>query len=101
MYVLANLRTEVKGSVEDEARGLLREWGDMLALVCIILCMMETATRMVVALKTGLRTTRNEVQCLLEDHHQNGRATLAWHKVATGSRDQESETSASGREAVL
>ena len=42
LYVLANLRTERKGSVEEEARGLLREWGDMLTLVCIILCMMAT-----------------------------------------------------------
>ena len=53
--MLANLRTERKGVMEDEAKGLLREWGDMLALVCIILCMMETATWMIVALKTGLR----------------------------------------------
>ena len=59
MYVLANLRTEMKGSVDNDARGLLREWGDILALVCIILCMMDMATRMIVALKIGLRTARN------------------------------------------
>ena len=59
LYVLANLRTEMKGSVDNDARGLLREWGDILALVCIILCMMDMATRMIVALKIGLRTARN------------------------------------------
>ena len=80
--MLANLKTERKGAMEDKAKGLLREWGDMLALVCHHL------------------EDRIEVQCLLEGHRQNDRSTWAWHRVATGSRDQERETNASGRGAL-
>ena len=43
---------------------------------------------------------RIEVQRLLEGHRQNDRSTWAWHRVATGSRDQERETNASGRGAL-
>ena len=67
VYVLANLRTEMEGSVDNEARGWLRECGDIFALVCIILCMMDTATRLSLAVRTGLRTARDRVQHLLDE----------------------------------
>ena len=39
-YVLADLEVKGEGTTGDTDRGWLREWGDTLALACIILCLL-------------------------------------------------------------
>ncbi len=65
-YVLAGLEVKGEGATEDRDRGWLREWGDMLALSCIIFCLLERATRLGVAIGTDLRAASHEIQRLME-----------------------------------
>ncbi len=61
----------------------------MLVLSCIILCLLEMATLMIVAVRTGLRTASNEIQHLLENHCQNEQQAWIWSRVPTRGREQE------------
>ncbi|MCP3663831.1 MAG: hypothetical protein GY696_15290 [Gammaproteobacteria bacterium] len=55
-------------AMKDLDRGWLQDWGDM--LTCIILCLLESATRAGVAFGKGLRVARRTVQHLLEKRRQ-------------------------------
>ncbi len=77
-YILAALevtRDQVKKEMD---RGWLRGWGDTFALVCIILCLLEAATRVSVAFGRGLRVTSHAVKHYLEDRRRQGCPAGAW-----------------------
>ncbi len=67
-YILAALEVTREQLRKGMDRGWLN-WGDKLALVCIILCLLESATRASVAFGRGLRLTRNAVKHYLENRH--------------------------------
>ncbi len=54
-YILAALEVTREQVKKEMDRGWLRDWGDTLALACILLCLLEAATRASVAFGRGLR----------------------------------------------
>ena len=102
LAVLVWLRTGMEEPVDIQAkiRGWLLEWGDIIALVCIILCVIDTAARATAAVWTGLRNAMDRVQCLLNAYRQTSRATLEGHKTAPARRTQGNDASASEREEI-
>ncbi|MCP3665185.1 MAG: hypothetical protein GY696_22250 [Gammaproteobacteria bacterium] len=86
-------REQVK---KDLDRGWLRDWGDMLALACIILCLLELATRASVAFGKGLRVASYAVKHYLENRRHYRRPTWAWEQRPVATHVQEEE-----RKAVL
>ncbi|MCP3662117.1 MAG: hypothetical protein GY696_06415 [Gammaproteobacteria bacterium] len=63
-----------------EGEGWLRDWGDMFALVCIILCLLEAATRVSVAFGRGLRVTGHVIKHYLENRRHQRCPAGAWQR---------------------
>ncbi|MCP3664661.1 MAG: hypothetical protein GY696_19585 [Gammaproteobacteria bacterium] len=70
-------REEVKKEMD---RRWLRDWGDMLALACIILCLLELATRASVAFGKGLRLASYAVKHYLDNRRHQRRPAWAWEQ---------------------
>ena len=61
-------------------RGWLRDWGDTLALACIILCLLESATRASVAFGKGLRLASYAVKHYLDNRCHQRSPAWAWEQ---------------------
>ncbi|MCP3665790.1 MAG: hypothetical protein GY696_25390 [Gammaproteobacteria bacterium] len=77
MAALEVTRDQVKKEMD---RGWLQDWGDTSALVCIIRCLLEAATRVSVAFGRGLRVTSHAVKHYLEDGRRQGCPAWAWEQ---------------------
>ena len=79
-YILAALEVTRDQVQKEMDRGWLRDWGDMFALVCIILCLLEAATRVSVAFGRGLRVTGHVIKHYLENRRHQRCPAGAWQR---------------------
>ena len=79
-YVLAALEVTREQVKKEMDRGWLRDWGDTLALACIILCLLESATRASVAFGKGLRLASYAVKHYLDNRRHQRCPAWAWEQ---------------------
>ena len=79
-YILAALEVTRDQVQKEMDRGWLRDWGDTFAFVCILLCLLEAATRMSVAFGRGLRVTGRWIKHYLENRHHQRCPAGAWQR---------------------